>query len=77
MSTMRAGIQILRTERQRDDMVRTVTCPVCGVGPGRRCDAGRNKVGQLIALPTSHTGRYLIAADAGLVQPIAGWPWTG
>ena len=80
MSTMRVAAQnarILRTERERDDLVRQVACTVCHVPAGVRCDAGINKVGQRIYMPASHTGRYLVAVEAGLVPQMAGWPWTG
>ncbi len=69
--------QVLRSERERDDLVRQVPCTSCGVVVGVRCDNGINKTGQRIYMPLSHTARYLAAVEAGLVPPLVGWPWTG
>jgi hypothetical protein len=77
MSTIRSGIHILRSERERDDKVKQVPCPLCKAAAGVRCDAGLNRVGLRIALSTSHTARYLAAAAVELVPPMKGWPWTG
>lgn len=80
MSTLRVDAQsarILRTERERDDLVRQIPCTTCHVPAGDRCDNGVNKLGQRIFMPASHTARYLAAVDAGLVPQLAGWPWTG
>lgn len=59
-------------EQARDDLVRTVACPVCHVARRKRCFAGRTKTGRPIGMATSHEGRYWAAVDAGLVPPLAG-----
>lgn len=78
VSTMRVdarNARVLRTERERDDLVRQVPCTTCWVETGVRCAAGVNGLGQQIFMPASHTARYLAAAEAGLVPPLVGWPW--
>lgn len=80
VSTMRVdarNARVLRTERERDDLVRRVPCGTCGVDVAVRCYNGVNKLGQVIFMPASHTARYLAAVEAGLVPQLAGWPWTG
>ncbi len=52
----------LRTEREREDIVRTVACPICGRSGGRPCV----RTGGV-----AHTARYHVAAELGLVPPIA------
>lgn len=52
-------------DRERDNVVRTVPCPVCGVSQG-----GCQTPGQGQGLQMSHTGRYDTAAQLGLVPPI-------
>ena len=59
-------------DRERDDLVRTQPCPVCGVGPTRRCFAGRTSTGRPVGMATSHEGRYWVAVDVGLVPPLVG-----
>lgn len=53
-------------ERDIEDLVRTVDCPVCGQPSGRRCYYNG------AAVLAAHTGRYNVAAEAGLVPRMVG-----
>jgi len=63
------------SEKEREDQVRTRTCPNCGAEPMRACTYGLSSAGSRVVIPTSHTGRYVAAFEAGLVPPWRGWPW--
>jgi hypothetical protein len=54
-------------ERELEQLVRQVPCPLCSARPRRSCRPGA----------MAHTSRYLDAAALGLVPPLPGWPWTG
>jgi hypothetical protein len=71
------GGQLVDAEQERDDRVRTLPCPLCGVAKGFECDDGVTAIGRRKVLKSSHTARYLAAVEAGLVPPLRGWPWTG
>lgn len=71
----RRSLGFLETERMRDDLVKQVWCPVCGAQPRWRC-YGEEGLGRRAVMSVSHTGRYLVAVEAGLVPPLAG-SWTG
>ena len=63
-------------EEERDVRVRAVACPNCHVPPRTLCDWGRGKAGALIRNPCSHTGRYIVAMELGLVPHFVGaWRW--
>jgi hypothetical protein len=51
-------------EKARDQLTYRFVCPVCGAVPGRPCHYpwGGNSF--------THTGRYQLAATAGLVPPL-------
>jgi hypothetical protein len=53
-------------EDQIEYAVRAFPCPVCSVTPGERCLDDRTRV------PYAHTGRYLVAVEAGAVRPFGG-----
>ena len=61
---------LVEIELDREDLVATLPCPVCGVVARQRCFFGRDKTGRRISQPTSHTGRYDAAAAAGLVPAL-------
>lgn len=71
------GGQLTRSEQEREDAVRQLTCPLCQAVAGQRCNNGLTKDGRARVEPASHTARYLAAVEAGLVPQLAGWPWTG
>lgn len=71
------GGLLMPTEQERDDKVRRVPCPVCGVGRGLECEDGLTAIGCRKVMTSSHTARYLAAVEAGFVPQMAGWPWTG
>lgn len=54
-------------EKWREGEVKEFTCPTCGAFPGTRCRIGGT--GSIV----SHQDRYLIAAAAGAVPPLAGF----
>ena len=56
------------TEFERELAVRTLTCPTCGAERDRRCVYGPGRA----AGAYSHTGRYNLAADRGLVPALGG-----
>ena len=56
-------------EKARNQLTYQFTCPVCDVPPGQRCHYPGNRGGPGF----SHTGRYRLAASAGLVPPLR-WP---
>lgn len=70
-------------ERDRELAVRTVVCPVCQTKPGHACVYGLVKdrrparARRLNRGPVSHTGRYEVAATAGLVPALRGWQQSG
>lgn len=76
MAKLRQAIQVMRSERERDESIRHVTCPTCSAPPPHACIEVRAD-GTDYRMGTGHTGRYLAAVDAGLVPPLRGWPWTG
>lgn len=55
-----------KIEREREKQVRKVKCPVCPAEPGQVCSP------VLISLGWAHTGRYNLAARAGLVPALPG-----
>lgn len=63
------------SEKEREDLVRTVVCPNCAAKATQSCTYGLSKSGARVVIPTSHTGRYVVAQEAGLVPPWRGWPW--
>jgi hypothetical protein len=69
MAVMRLAKKI---EDERDDKVRTLGCPVCGVAPGARCQFPPRPDGGAVWAHTSHTGRYRLAAGTGLVPALPG-----
>lgn len=56
-----------QTELDREALVKTMPCPVCGVAPGRRC-----RHANMTFPACSHTGRYNLAVKAGLVPALPG-----
>lgn len=61
-----------KAEIERDLLVRKVPCPTCAAPVDEKCQA-RNKNGHPANWGhTSHTSRYLVAAEAGLVPPLGG-----
>jgi len=72
-------------ERERDLELatRSVACPTCGATPGQPCTYGRTKprrndsAAQIKRGPVSHTGRYEVAATAGLVPALRDWQQSG
>lgn len=54
------------SEKDREDAIRAVGCPVCLTDEGQRC------VREGRARSISCTGRYDLAAQAGLVPKMAG-----
>lgn len=72
-----SGGQLTASEQERDNLVQQLPCPDCGVAQGVRCCFGLKADGQPKVPQSCHTGRYLLAVEAGLVPPWAGWPWTG
>lgn len=58
---------LLEEELDREDLVRTLRCPTCGVKAGCRCRWRKGEEPW-----TSHTGRYNAAVKAGLVPEMAG-----
>lgn len=54
------------SEKDRENKVRTVPCPACAARKGTRC----KRDGALRGI--SCTGRYNLAAQAGLVPKMAG-----
>jgi hypothetical protein len=63
------------SEKEREDKVRTLPCPNCAAKAKHPCTYGLSSAGARITIPTSHTGRYVAAQEAGLVPPWRGWPW--
>ncbi len=57
-------------EQDREDAVQKVTCPVCKSKPGKKCRM--NDLARYTNGMRSHTGRYLLAASAGLVPLLPG-----
>lgn len=51
--------------------VRSVGCPVCLVAPGRACRYATFDGKQILPQSAAHTGRYNVAAEAGIVPPIS------
>lgn len=68
------------SEREREDLVCTLACPVdgCGAGPGEACvlpDWAKEPKAKIRGRNTwayAHTGRYDRAAAAGLVPAMVG-----
>ncbi len=55
----------VQREREIEDLARSVTCPICGRGPGERCWAPSMRGRGLPApQPYAHHGRLLLARGA-------------
>lgn len=63
-------VTLLTEEERREKLVRTFACPRCHARKGHMCTWGLNKLGGKIAIAMSHTGRYRLAAQAGLVPEL-------
>lgn len=67
ITTASAYAWLLPAEIEREELVRTVVCPVCRATCGRGCSyqCGTKSI-------AAHTGRYQLATAVGLVPPLPG-----
>jgi Zn ribbon nucleic-acid-binding protein len=63
---------LIGTELWREDIVRDRQCPTCGAAAQTRCLAPPSATGRKRRSDISHTSRYNLAAEAGLVPRLGG-----